>query len=375
MTYLKRRSDSGSAQVLSGAKTADHAAVAAGIALKADLSIWDENGITGLGYAIQRRDAPLVELLLHAGANPNQIFGADNIPPLTAALENGDLASARLLLLAGANVYGGDVLHRCATRGDVDAVDLLLEFCNQPDAAVAPSRTDRVVRALHGTIESPLDIADKLSVIRVFLDHGVNVQAASSSTAMDLAVRHSQAEVGDLLRSYGAAYTAREAVAFNRIEEVKSLVLSDPSLLQQRCAPYYAARPGQEPTLLGMAAERGDFEMAKFLIDAGAPLEQREWYDLTLLHLAAMGGNVELIRLLVGRGLDVNARDEDGNTPLHTAVARMNPDAILALLELDADPTLENRFAFSAIILAENQGGAVWDAIKNFASQQHANAH
>jgi cytohesin len=154
---------------------------------------------------------------------------------------------------------------------------------------------------------------------------------------MDLSVASSNAAMCELFVQFGAPYTAREAAVFNRIEEVKRMVEQNPALLRERFSPFYYAKPGQGPTLLGIALARGYREMAVYLMDAGAPLDGREWYDCTLLHEAAKGGDPELIRRLVARGLDVDAHDEDGRTPLQDAVAYGKVEAVAALIEAGAD--------------------------------------
>jgi ankyrin repeat protein len=129
--------------------------------------------------------------------------------------------------------------------------------------------------------------------------------------------------------------------AFNRLDELRRAVGEKPDLVKERLRTPWAHRPEQRSTLLGIALLKRYREMAKFLIEAGAPLDTREYAGLTPLHLAAGGGDPELIRLLVARGLDVNARDEDQTTPLHCILNYAgnpgDPDAFTTLIQAGAD--------------------------------------
>lgn len=59
----------------------------------------------------------------------------------------------------------------------------------------------------------------------------------------------------------------------------------------------------------------------------------------TPLHIAASKGNLELVRVLVGAGAFVDARSGSGRTPLHLACARGHAEAMCALLDAGADVT------------------------------------
>ncbi|MGV3491733.1 MAG: ankyrin repeat domain-containing protein [Devosia sp.] len=59
--------------------------------------------VAALHAAAAKRSSPMVEKLLRAGADPNQVQ-ADGFNPLHAAAQHGDATMAGLLLLYGANV-------------------------------------------------------------------------------------------------------------------------------------------------------------------------------------------------------------------------------------------------------------------------------
>jgi hypothetical protein len=147
-------------------------------------------------------------------------------------------------------------------------------------------------------------------MIRLLIQRGANPRAeVRGCTAMDFVVYgDGDGEVGDLLREHGLPYGPREMAAFNRLDELKRAVGEQPDLVKKRFQTPFFVPPGQGSTLLGIALGKGYREMGKFLIEAGAPLDELEGPGMTPLHTAARGGDPDLIRLLVARGLDVNAR-------------------------------------------------------------------
>jgi len=225
-------------------------------------------------------------------------------------------------------------------RGQVDMLKMLLEHGIDTDRLLP--RVDGMLSGggpplfLVVVCTQPLDL--RREMLKALLAHGADVNAVHGQrTAMDHAVFKLDAPMADALREVGAKYGPREMTAFGRLEELKQAVRESPEILGQRFSPIYATRPGQGPTLLGLALSRGYREMAQFLIESGAPLETVEGQGQTLLHLAARGQDPELIRQLVKCGLDVNARDEYEDTPLTDCAWRVNLATIEVLLECGAD--------------------------------------
>jgi len=109
----------------------------------------------------------------------------------------------------------------------------------------------------------------------------------------------------------GAANDLLEAVRGSNLELVKALVEQEPAL---------ARAQGGEALLV--AAERGDAELAEFLLAHGAELdyvdaEQRD----TPLGWAAFYGKRNVAEVLLARGANRNHRAGDGFTPLGYALA------------------------------------------------------
>jgi uncharacterized protein len=91
---------------------------------------------------------------------------------------------------------------------------------------------------------------------------------------------------------------------------------------------------GATPLHLAVGAKHGD--VAKRLLDAGAPPDLADKLGLTPLHQAAIAADVPFVRLLLDRGADPKVRDAVGLTP-----AQVTENAeILAALQAASSPAL-----------------------------------
>ena len=72
-------------------------------------------------------------------------------------------------------------------------------------------------------------------------------------------------------------------------------------------------------TALYLAANSGDLEVCKLLVDAGAELNHQNHGGDTALHIAASMGHLEIVRLLVNAGADITIKNIWGTTAWHLA--------------------------------------------------------
>ncbi|MYA12585.1 MAG: hypothetical protein F4087_15465 [Gemmatimonadetes bacterium] len=124
------------------------------------------------------------------------------------------------------------------------------------------------------------------------------------------------------------------------------------------------AAQGDGMTALHWAAERGDPDLARMLLYAGAAIEPVTRIGFyTPLHVAARSGNGAVATLLLDAGADASAIAGAGTTPLHLAAAAGSAELVTALTERGADPNaLEAVWAQTPLIFAAAANRA--DAIR-----------
>ena len=128
-------------------------------------------------------------------------------------------------------------------------------------------------------------------------------------------------------------------------------------VLLQQGADVNAAQ-GDGMTALHWAADRGDVEMARMLVYAGASLEAAtRMAEYTPLHLASRAGHGAVVRALLEAGSDPATATGSGEaTALHLAAAAGDAATISALIEFGADVNArEQRAGQTPLIFAAAQ--------------------
>lgn len=93
----------------------------------------------------------------------------------------------------------------------------------------------------------------------------------------------------------------------------------------------------EAPVTLLRAAERGDMEMCRALLSAGARPDEQDAEGNSALHIAAGFGELAVCELLLENGADVDSQNEDGRTPLHLCAAQGDAEAVSLLLAAGAE--------------------------------------
>jgi hypothetical protein len=106
-------------------------------------------------------------------------------------------------------------------------------------------------------------------------------------------------------------------------------------LLNNGVSPNAAPEVGY--TALMSASETGQLEVIKFLVTAKASVSARMEGGTSAVHLAAMTGNLEVVQLLCALDANVNDENHGGTTPLMLAAMEGHVNVCLKLHELGAD--------------------------------------
>ena len=204
------------------------------------------------------------------------------------------------------------MLHLAAAGGHLDCVDGLLRL------GFDVNRRDRLDKAmaLHWAAES-----GHLAVVKRLIDAGADIDGEGDAHEVGVigwatVFDHVQGEVADFLLARGARPTIFAAVALNRADLVRKLVVRDPKLLNLQ-------------------------KMSRFE------------HHRAPLHLAVIKNRPEMVRLLLELGADAAAKDSRGNTPLNFATRKTDKAIAALLVEAGANPAEQdvNRFESMTPIL------------------------
>jgi ankyrin repeat protein/L-ascorbate metabolism protein UlaG (beta-lactamase superfamily) len=123
-----------------------------------------------------------------------------------------------------------------------------------------------------------------------------------------------------------------QAVIDNDIERVAELLRSDPGLAR---LPDENDRFRSLP--LHHAATNGHIEIARLLLEAGAPVDCGDTDESTPLHNAGLNRHPEMMAFLLENGADVNRRDRNGAYSLSFAASGGDSTCVQMMLDAGAD--------------------------------------
>jgi ankyrin repeat protein len=307
-----------------------------------------------LHYAVMRRDAPMVKLLMEAGADARKgvfphrdatsalVLARDReFPEIVAIIEEEERLRREEMSCPNATVSPAqDQIVAAIVSGDDATATRLLE-------------ADRsLIQACDRSGGTPLHVAAQVANVALsawLLERRANVrkQDMHGMTALDRAAwnadpRYGVAarfpEMARLLLDHGAETTLAAAVALGDEERVRAMIAADREALRR------SPRGGG---LLTLAVNHEQLEMMRLLLDLGADVDERvlieELEEPTLswgapLWHAALGNRIEMARLLLDRGADPNANVYASGWPLGHAWNHEGGELKRLLLERGAKP-------------------------------------
>jgi ankyrin repeat protein len=318
---------------------------------------------TTLLEAVERQDRVAAADLLRSGADANA-RGPDGTTALMVAAHHADAELVKLLLGAGAeadarNDYGATALSEAAMQGATDVVAALLKGGADPNESNAEGETALMLAARTGVVDAA----------RVLVDADAEIDSKEEwggQTALMWAAAQSQADMIGFLLEHGADPNARGIV-----REWQRKITAEPRVKDMNKGGFtpllYAAREGcidcarrllaggADPNLgdpenvspLILALENLHFDFAKFMIEAGADIDQFDFRGRTPVYVAvdfatlptSAHGDIpspdattahEVLRMLLAAGANPNVQLKRRHPYRHRALDR-NADVILSV--------------------------------------------
>jgi uncharacterized protein len=333
--------------IVDAAMNGDLKTVRALVRQAVDINATQPDGMTALHWAVERRDLPMMNVLLEAGAK-HDLTNRTGARPLYLAATNGDAAAIARLLDAGedANALltaeGESVLMLTSQTGNAEAVKVLLDHGANPNTQQLRGQTALMWAAAEGHAD----------VVKLLLARGADPGLSSTAstkperrppggmTALLFASRQGKLEAARALLD-GADNTSALLIAVvNGHYDLASLLIergANPNIADSNGrTPLYAAidlrnvqwSQGPAPEL----PQPEHLALITKLLDAGADPSIKmtgqvghrgsfdmRWTDLkggTAFSRAAWNGDIEVMRLLLSHGADPKVVTDKGETAL-----------------------------------------------------------
>jgi uncharacterized protein len=361
--------------IADAAMKGDRAAVRALLQQKQDVNAPQADGATALHWSVYRDDLETANMLIRAGATVD-VANREGVTPLAMASLYGNAAMIDALLKGGADVRqrgpnGESVLMLAARNGNPQVIKRL----------VAGGADANAKENLRGTTALMWAVDQKHpAAVKMLIELGADVSARSGPAGLPrnyMAPRVNTDAVESAAKRYASAAAAgrtyQEQLEWEAAHGAKismgfrgtlnaggARVEATPpaSAPGQPAAGVATAAPAEPAVSTGTAApappgaeapppenaDEADVIVAG-LVGAGGG-------GLTAMVLAARENDVESVKYLVDAGADVNQVTEYGWTPLLTATNNRHYKLGTFLLEHGADPNLANKGRWTPLYLA-----------------------
>jgi RNA polymerase sigma factor (sigma-70 family) len=303
----------------------------------ADPKLKDNLGNGALNYAAEKGDLNMIQCLLDSGADVNN-SNKEGFTPLTSALLGGNTEAVRLLVSRGANVSGAptknsDILSlavrneqsglikELATRGVAANFKVSDRKNALVVAAYSPFHNPRVVRSL---LDLGADTSCKpdwtelnwaitcndIEWVKKLLKEGVDVNSRDEEgqTPLFYAARYGDLDILDVLLKRGAdlKITSKSGstvldMTFNSGQEVRDFLI-------------HAGAPLDSLDEFNAAIRVGDMKSVEHLLQTDLDINKKDHHGITPLMYAAEKGNIEIIKLLLEEGANTEVKDSKGKS-------------------------------------------------------------
>lgn len=331
-----------------------------------------------LHYAAELGYDDLIPVLLEKGCGVNEKSSKEQSTPLTLALKQNKITTAKLLLELGADPhsYSFDDTNPLFLACSVGNCDLVKYFIKEGVEIKIRCLTIAVKNKHIATVallfESGCDVVLKNSqctsfhhavrsgfvdIVQEFIERGADLNAPNHDelTPLHLALSVGHSSTVKLLLSKGADVTYAD-----KLKPLFSECYSNRGNIVEELINQGAKINGNvtvDATALLLALKNTREDVAEVLLKHGADFQRRDSSGNSCLHYASMAGFESIVRLLIEKGAKINTRNGHGKSPLLKALKYKRASIARILLENGALPTAVDYHGFSCLHFASRMGG------------------
>lgn len=306
-----------------------------------NINVKNEFGFTSLMFASMKNYVEMVQLLLERGADVNSQNEKGASALFYASME-GHIDIAKLLLDKGADVNATTFRNETALSVAVsnsqqnEIVKLLLNRGAKVKIEGKPLPSN--------LLTIPIMSSD-IELIELLLDKGaLNLTDITGKTPLNVALEQKDREnIVQLLLDKGADVNSALFYVLKKMDELSNFsydhtkYLSMIKFLLQHGADVNA-KFGKKITLLMIAAEYGDEELAEFLLSHGADVNEKNDNDYTALMYAVFyGKSPRIVQLLLEKGanrdITFKTYGEEDTSLLDVAISKGNVSIVKLLID------------------------------------------
>ncbi len=296
-------------------------------------------GRTALHFACQKGHLDIVENLVKARANVDEVFEDFGGNPLFIACKNGHEKIVDSLLKYK---YQINEIKEIDKAQEKDGATLLITACqnghNQVVDVLLKWRADFNKTLKNGA--TPMFIACEngfTKIVEALIRAGAEFdqELANGATPLFIATHYNQVEAVEALIKAGA-----EINKMLKINNATSLHIACRKGNLELARALVGGGANVNATLirgdtpLYIASENGYLEMVKFLLASKVKIDEPlKIFDFTPLHVACEKGHAEIVKALVAQGADINNKIKNRKTPLDFAIAKKDENLLIAMLD------------------------------------------